>query len=81
MRRILISCLAVACIAATGIFLADSLDAGEKGKKKVELKVKIGENAPGFESIDEDGKPVKSADFVGKQVVVLFFYPADFTGG
>jgi thioredoxin-dependent peroxiredoxin len=52
-----------------------------KGKKKVELKVKVGDTAPEFESVDENGKTVKSTSVVGKKIVVLYFYPADFTGG
>jgi peroxiredoxin Q/BCP len=46
-----------------------------------EKKVKVGDKAPVFESIDENGKAWKSSDFVGKKIVVLYFYPADFTGG
>jgi peroxiredoxin Q/BCP len=52
-----------------------------KEKKKVELKVKVGDTAPTFESVDEDGKKFKSSDVVGKKILVLYFYPADFTGG
>src|SRR5882672_5457566 len=50
-------------------------------KKKVELKVKVGDVAPAFQSVDENGKTFKSSDVVGKKIVVLYFYPADFTGG
>src|SRR6187549_968052 len=53
----------------------------KKEKKKVELKVKVGDEAPAFESVDESGKSFKSSDVVGKKIVVLYFYPADFTGG
>jgi len=42
---------------------------------------KVGSKAPEFEGIDESGKPWKSTDHVGKKVVVVYFYPADFTGG
>ena len=52
-----------------------------KEKKKVELKVKVGDKAPSFESVDESGKTFTSSDVVGKKIVVLYFYPADFTGG
>ena len=52
-----------------------------KEKKKVELKVKVGDKAPAFESVDESGKAFTSSDVVGKKIVVLYFYPADFTGG
>jgi thioredoxin-dependent peroxiredoxin len=57
---------------------ADAQD--KKEKKKVE-KVKVGDTAPSFECVDESGKPFKSSSVVGKKVVVLYFYPADFTGG
>src|SRR6266849_4454878 len=60
---------------------SDSMIANGKGKdkRKVELKVKVGEVAPAFDSINEAGKPFKSTDLVGKKIVVLFFYPSDFT--
>src|SRR4051812_4416123 len=44
-------------------------------------KPKVGDKAPAFQSVDETGQPWKSNDHVGKKVVVLYFYPADFTGG
>ena len=53
--------------------------AQEKGKKVTTIKV--GEKAPSFESVDEAGKSWKSKDHVGKKILVLYFYPADFTGG
>jgi peroxiredoxin Q/BCP len=40
----------------------------------------IGELAPDFEALDDEGKKVKLSDFRGKKVV-LYFYPADFTSG
>jgi thioredoxin-dependent peroxiredoxin len=52
----------------------------DKPNPKIELKVKPGEDAPAFECTDEAGKPFKSTDVIGKKVVVLFFYGADFTG-
>jgi peroxiredoxin Q/BCP len=46
---------------------------------KVDLKV--GDAAPAFEAQDDTGKAWKSADHVGKKIVVVFFFPAAFTGG
>ena len=43
--------------------------------------VKVGDAAPSFDSTDDQGKPWKSADHVGKKIVVVYFYPADMTGG
>jgi thioredoxin-dependent peroxiredoxin len=40
----------------------------------------IGKKAPDFTVPDQDGKPVKLADFRGKKVV-LYFYPKDMTSG
>jgi peroxiredoxin Q/BCP len=56
--------------------LGNQVGANEKGKA-----VKVGDKAPSFESIDENGKTFKSSSVVGKKVLVLYFYPADFTGG
>ncbi len=63
------------------IIAQDKAKAKKKETKKVELKVKKGDTAPAFESVDENGKTVKSSELVGKKIVVLYFYPADFTGG
>jgi peroxiredoxin Q/BCP len=51
-----------------------------KAKKKAELTVRVGDIAPVFASVDESGKPFKSSDVVGKKIIILYFYPADFTG-
>lgn len=37
--------------------------------------------APDFSLLDEHGLPVSLKDFRGKKVVVLYFYPKDFTPG
>lgn len=44
-------------------------------------ELKVGDPAPAFKSTADDGKEWKSTDHVGKKVVVVYFYPADFTGG
>jgi thioredoxin-dependent peroxiredoxin len=43
--------------------------------------VEVGDKAPSFEATDDQGKPWNSADHVGKGVLVVYFYPADLTGG
>lgn len=40
-----------------------------------------GDKAPSFEATDDQGKAWKSSDYVGKKAIVVYFYPADFTGG
>ena len=42
---------------------------------------KVGDSAPLIEGKDQDGKTWKLADVVGKQVVLLYFYPKDDTPG
>jgi peroxiredoxin Q/BCP len=66
----------VSSILLLSLALAGGLTAGEKKSMP-----KVGDKAPAFESTDENGKTWKSTDHVGKKVVVLYFYPADFTGG
>lgn len=53
-----------------GLFAAD---------EKVDLKE--GDKAPAFEGTDDQGKTWKSADHVGKKIVVVYFFPAALTGG
>src|SRR4030042_2099761 len=50
-----------------------------KGSYLTELKV--GDIAPDFSLLDERGLPVSLKDYLGKKVVVLYFYPKDFTPG
>ena len=40
----------------------------------------IGDKAPDFESVDENGLPIKLTDYTGKKVI-LYFYPKDSTPG
>lgn len=47
--------------------------------KKADLKV--GDAAPTFQAQDDQGKVWKSSDVVGKKILVVYFYPADMTGG
>ena len=44
------------------------------------MVLKIGNKAPDFESINQNGDKVKLSDFIGKKVV-LYFYPRDNTPG
>ena len=43
--------------------------------------LKVGDPAPGFQAQDDSGKEWKSSEHVGKKVIVVYFYPADMTGG
>jgi len=48
--------------------------------KAIELKLKEGDKAPGFATVDQDGQRVSLSDFKGQRVV-LYFYPRDATPG
>ena len=65
--------IATACLAV--LVFAPALRAEEK------KALKVGDTAPTFEATDDQGKAFKSADVVGKKVLVVYFYPADLTGG
>jgi len=42
---------------------------------------KVGDQAPDFEMTGTDGKTYRLADFVGKQALIIAWYPRAFTGG
>ena len=42
---------------------------------------KPGDTAPLFTGQNQDGQTVNLADYIGKKIVLLYFYPKDFTGG
>jgi len=43
--------------------------------------IKVGDKAPEFEMKGSDGKTYSAKDFVGKQAVVIAWFPRAFTGG
>lgn len=55
------------------------LSASASAQSEVDLKV--GDAAPAFSALDDSGKEWKSSDHLGKKVIVVYFYPADMTGG
>jgi peroxiredoxin Q/BCP len=71
--------LALAVAALGAALLAGGALLRAKDADKVNLKV--GDKAPTFEASDDQGNTWKSSDHVGKKVVVIYFYPADLTGG
>ena len=50
-------------------------------KKPKPVVLKIGDPAPEFAGQTDADKPWKSKDHVGKKILVVYFYPADMTGG
>ena len=43
--------------------------------------LEVGDRAPEFQALDDTGKLWKSSDHVGEKLIVVYFYPADLTGG
>lgn len=43
--------------------------------------LQLGDKVPGFETSGDDGKVWKLKDHVGKNYIVVYFYPAAMTGG
>src|SRR5688572_15853685 len=48
---------------------------------ETKIDLKVGDTAPAFEARDDGDKSWTSTDYVGKQIIVIYFYPADFTPG
>lgn len=44
------------------------------------MAIEVGQKAPEFELVDQDGNSVKLSDFAGEKAVALVFYPFTFTG-
>jgi peroxiredoxin Q/BCP len=44
-------------------------------------QLKVGDQAPSFTAKDDTGQAWNSADYVGKKILVVYFYPAAMTGG
>src|SRR5262245_22721498 len=65
-----------ALIVGAGLVAAGSSLAEDKS-----VSLKKGDQAPKFVSTDDQDKEWKSADHVGKKILVIYFYPADLTGG
>ncbi len=44
-------------------------------------KLEVGSPAPDFTALNQQGEPVRLADRFGQKIIVLYFYPKDFTAG
>lgn len=68
--------------AVLGTVFLSAITATAVAKDKEEQPVaQVGDTAPEFTLKDDEGNEWKSSDHFGKKIVVLYFYPADFTGG
>lgn len=66
----LVACLSVAAVAVS-----------QEAAEQEPVVLTVGDQAPEFEGLDDQGDPWKSIDHVGKKILVVYFYPADMTGG
>jgi peroxiredoxin Q/BCP len=70
------------CLSACSAWCLGALALGIAGAGQQKTAgVNVSEPAPAFESTDDQGKVWKSTDHVGKKILVVYFYPADLTGG
>ncbi len=69
----------LATIVGLSLSLAVSVTHGEDAKDAVDLKV--GDAAPSFILLDDQGHEWKSDEHYGEKIVVIYFYPADMTPG
>ena len=67
--------LPVLALVLLALVSENAMNAGEKTRPKV------GDKAPSFQGTDDQGRPWKSSEHVGKNVLVLWFFPAALTGG
>ena len=77
MRNCVRSILAGAMFVVLGL----AADAVQDGKDEKKVNLEVGDQAPAFEAPDEEGNTWLSAKHVGKKLIVLYFYPGDFTPG
>ena len=63
------------------VLAAASLATFDPSTTRASQVLKVGDPAPLIQGQDQDGKTWKLADVVGKQVVLLYFYPKDDTPG
>lgn len=68
-------------VAAAALFAFTLLLGGWSMAQDKAGELKVGDKAPAFQATDDTGKTWRSSDHVGKKIVVVYFYPADFTGG
>jgi peroxiredoxin Q/BCP len=66
---------------AVAIYCAVAWTSGIRAAEAKQAGLDVGDKAPAFMAVDDQGKEWKSADHVGKHIIVVYFYPADLTGG
>lgn len=65
------------CLLVPFLLVATGMAADDANNKSLE----VGDPAPSFEVEDDSGETWDSKQYFGKKIVVVYFYPADMTGG
>lgn len=64
------------------IFLAASLMLAVTGQVNAQdVNLDIGDSAPEFEAVSDEGDLWRSKDHIGESILVVYFYPVAMTGG
>ena len=64
-----------------GLALAVSWTSALFSSDESRVDLRVGDPAPTFEAVADNGQRWKSSDYVGRKILVIYFYPADMTGG
>ena len=80
-RLLAVAVLSVVALAPTISLAQPVAVAGTPAGAYLKKHALVGDKAPKFAGTTDEGKPWKSTDHVGKKIVVVYFYPADTTGG
>jgi thioredoxin-dependent peroxiredoxin len=63
------------------VAVGQATEAGQDGAGEKKVNLEVGDRAPMFEAPNEAGRTWQSSEHVGKKIIVLYFYPGDFTPG
>jgi len=55
--------------------------AGAVAADPADVVLQVGDAAPAFSALDDNGEKWNSGDYAGEKVLVVYFYPAAMTGG
>ena len=71
----------VTFLGLAGVVLCGAAMAWAQGQSVPSVELKIGDKAPNFKLQGTDGKTHSLADYAGKKVIALAWFPAAFTSG
>lgn len=67
-------------LAGAALAFSEPVSVADGTASDEDVDLQVGQLAPVFTSIDEEGKPWTSSDHVGKGRLIVFFYSGDFAG-